>query len=113
MHYWDGRLEDAAVVHMQDDDPQGASEAIRVLGRYGSVGVSKEALLRRFEALAIEWRGRADELQASPFISAGAIEGALLNALLWNPRMTLTPADRARIRTACVTDYCRRIVERE
>jgi hypothetical protein len=75
--------------------------------------VSKEALLRRFEALAIEWRGRADELQASPFISAGAIEGALLNALLWNPRMTLTPADRARIRTACVTDYCRRIVERE
>lgn len=80
MHYWDGRLEDAAVVHMQDDDPRRASEAIRVLGRYGSVGVSKEAMLRRLETLAIEWRGRADELQASPFIAANGIEGALLNA---------------------------------
>ena len=74
----------------------------------------QEPLLERLARWEGEWRGRGGELVA---LRSGRgpwperIENALTNALFENPRLTLSPEDKARIRSLCVTEGCRSNLE--
>jgi hypothetical protein len=108
--FWDDHLEHAALAHARSTVPRHASEAIQILGRYGSVA-AKQPLIERLTDWEKEWRGRASELEGPPLESGAIIENALVNALLQNKTFALSAADLARVRTSCVTDSCRKNVD--
>jgi hypothetical protein len=110
--YWDQRLEDAAVAHLRGREPDRISSAAQILQAHGSAR-TKEPLLDRLIQWEAEWHGRETELDSMAFLgdSPAGIENALVNALLLNDRITLTPQDIDRIRSLCVTGSCRTNVE--
>ncbi len=112
-HYWDDRLETAALAHAEGAGIEGAASAIQILGEKGSA-VVKQPLLDRLARWSQAWRGRAadlDRLRGRPVDSPERIENALVNALTANPRLGLTAEDLTTIRGLCVTDACRSIVD--
>jgi hypothetical protein len=87
------------------------------LGDYGPAS-SEEALWRRLEELWQAWRGRASELQI-PMPDTGAdtrnrtvlLERSLASALVHGKNWKLTPTERQRLRSGCLTQPCRDIAD--
>ena len=105
--YWDELVEDAVIASLGARDPGLVLAAGQALQTYGSAR-AKGPLLDRLAQWEAEWRGREKELLGpSGPDSPGVIENALVNALLDNPRISLTRVDNDHIRTLCVTHACR------
>lgn len=102
-------LERAAVVSLDDADPEVASDAAQMLGRRGSAA-AREALLRRFERWRAEWAGREKELAAQVERDASAshsrVESSLLHALAYSPAWLADAEMLERLRRLCVTKGC-------
>jgi hypothetical protein len=112
-HYWDDRVESAAVAQLTGVDVHRVMEAAQVIGSHGSRAV-KQPLISRLATWSAKWRGRAAELVASAAIVADRpqlIENNVVNALFRNQQITLTRDDVATIRALCVTDGCRTDVD--
>ena len=112
---WDERVEEAAIAHLDGDDPRLVADTARVLGTYGSQRV-KEPLLERFARWNEEWSGRQDELAAlsagpPPADSPALVENALVNALLELRSASLTREETERVRGLCLTGACRANVD--
>ena len=108
--FWDDHLEHAALANARSRVSRQASEAIQVLGRYGSAA-ARQPLIERLAEWEREWRGRKSELEGLPLDSPAIIENSLVNALLQNRQFALSALDLARVRALCVTDACARNVE--
>jgi hypothetical protein len=112
-HYWDDRVESAAIGMLATSDTRSVVEAAQLLGVHGS-SAAKAPLLDRLAKWSAEWQGRAAELVPhgpSPAWSPKSIENNLVNALFQNSRFALTKDEVAKIRTLCVTDQCRSDVD--
>lgn len=102
-------LERAAVLSLDDADPEVASDAAQALGRHGSAS-AREPLLRRFERWRGEWAGREKELAAQDERDASAsqsrVESSLLHALAYSPAWLADAELLERLRRLCVTKGC-------
>jgi hypothetical protein len=112
-HYWDNRVESAAIAGLMDTNIGRVTEAAQLLGSHGS-SAAKQPLLDRLTKWSAEWQGRAAELiglgpQAG--VSPALIENNVVNALFHNERFALTIDEAASIRALCVTDGCRTNVD--
>ena len=107
-HYWDERVESAAIAQLTVADVRKVIEAAQLLGSHGS-SAAKQPLLDRLAAWSAEWKGRVAELVP---LGTGVpdppslIENNVVNALFQNERFALTDADVASIRALCLTDGC-------
>jgi hypothetical protein len=112
-HYWDDRVEAAAVQTLESADVGRVIDAAQLLGRRGS-SAAKRPLLDRLTSWSAEWHGRAAELVGrgpDSGSSPALIENDVVNALFQNERFALTKADALTIRGLCVTDQCRTTVD--
>jgi hypothetical protein len=113
-HYWDDRVESAAIWALKDADMRGVIDAVNALGSHGS-SAAMQPLLDRLATWSAEWQGRATELDLTgrgpTFPSPAPIENSIVHALFQNARFLLTANDVANIRALCVTDPCRTNVD--
>jgi hypothetical protein len=112
-HYWDDRVESAAVQTLESTDIAQVIGAAQLLGGHGS-SAAKRPLLERLKSWSAEWHGRAAELITrgpSQSYLPDAIENNVVNALFENERFALTKEDVVAIRGLCVTDQCRTNVD--
>jgi hypothetical protein len=108
-HYWDDRVESAAIAQLTAADVRKVDEAAHLLGSHGS-SAARQPLLDRLGAWSAEWKGRVAELVplgTGMADSPSLIENNVVNALFQNERFALTDADVAYIRALCLTDGCR------
>jgi hypothetical protein len=107
-HYWDERVESAAIAALAGAEIRRVTVAAHLLGSHGS-SAAKQPLLDRLAAWSAQWKGRVAELKplgAEVADSPSLIENNVVNALFQNERFGLTDADVANIRALCLTDGC-------
>jgi hypothetical protein len=106
-HYWDDRVQAAAIADLGAPVVMRVIEAAQILGTRGSAG-AKQPLLDRLAQWSDEWRDRAAELSSRPDPNSPEfVENNIVNALFRNARFALTKDEAAHIRALCVTDRCR------
>jgi len=113
-HYWDARVESAAIALLIGTDVRAILDAVNALERNGSHD-AKRPLLDRLARWSAEWQGREAELDAMQLLrttsSPDMIESGIVNALFQNDRFQVTTEDVAAIEALCVTDRCRTTVD--
>ena len=117
-HYWDDRVEAAAIAQLTNANIRRMTDAADALGTHGA-SAAKQPLLDRLGRWSEEWQGRATELEAlrasrtspSPEVLEQHLVYALFNDTQGVMRFGLTRNDVASIRALCVTDQCRTIVD--
>jgi hypothetical protein len=117
-HYWDDRVESAAIGELTDASIRRQADAAAVLGGHGSIA-AKQPLLDRLARWSTEWQGRGAHVAAAgqwPLATGlpapETLGNTIVRALFENPRFVLTTSEVAHIRTLCVTDDCRATVDR-
>jgi hypothetical protein len=111
-HYWDDRVEAAAIAQLDSPGAEDVVDAAQILGARGS-RAAKEPLLNRLVKWSAEWQGRAGELAdlRRDSTSPQRIENFLVNALLQNRQILLTSEEVSKIRSLCVTAQCQTNVD--
>jgi len=99
-------LEDLAIEHLDDSDPEVVINAASTLGQYGSAGAEKP-LWTRLEKWIQEWRGRAEELpknfdSSHPNFWPKQIGPALRQALSQSPAWLINHEELERLRQSCL-----------
>jgi hypothetical protein len=102
-------VEQAAITHLDDPDPEVAASAAATLGRYGSPA-AEQPLWDRLGKWHLAWAGRAAELPdgAGSALTNGlqtALEMALVNALATAQSWFAGPEKLQRVRVLCVSQY--------
>jgi hypothetical protein len=111
--YWDERFEAEALSRLAGNAVDQVSTAAQALGRRGSPA-AKAPLLDRLKRWHEEWRGRMDEMTRESWPSGRQplrIESSIVGALLQNRGFALTAPEMAVVRSLCLTDGCRRMVD--
>ena len=104
-------VEQAAIAHLDDPDPEVAASAAATLGRYGSPA-AEQPLWQRLQKWHQAWAGRAAELPngvGSIFTNGlqTELEMALVNALATAKSWFTGPEILQRIKALCVSQYAR------
>lgn len=109
-------IQQVAIAHLGDSDPQVAAGAAATLGRYGS-DEAEQPLWDRFERWHAQWADRASELPdgSGSALQNGietALEQALIDALGAGQAWFAGPRALARLSKLCVsTSGCQRVQE--
>jgi hypothetical protein len=111
-HYWDDRVEAAAIAQLDAPAADDVVDAAQILGARGS-RMAKEPVLNRLIKWSAEWQGRAGELAdfRRGSMSPQRIENFLVNALMQNKQFSLTSDEVSKIRSLCVTAQCQTNVD--
>ncbi len=113
--YMSAELEQIAIERLNDKNHAIATDAIALLGRYGSTA-AEQALWRRFEKWHNTWKGRVSELtvddngtQTDPQIR---IEHSLVYALSHAKNWITDRAKLTRLRAMCLTEQGQETLDR-
>ena len=104
-------VQQSAITHLDDPDPEVAASAADTLGRYGSP-TAEQPLWNRLRKWHLAWAGRAAELPngtGSAFTNGleTALEMALVNALARAQSWFAGPEMLQRVRALCVSQFAR------
>jgi len=99
-------LEELAIEHLDDPDPEVVIQAASTLGQYGSIDAEKP-LWQRLEKWLQEWKGRAEELpknvdSSHPNFWHKQVGTALRQALSQSPAWLIDREKLERLRRSCL-----------
>lgn len=114
---WNPAIEQAALTSLNDSDPEVAASAAQVLSRNGSAGV-EEHIWARLERYHRQWRGRLEELQgptgwADGPSPEGRLGNILAESLVEAKSWLMDGRRRERLRSLCLSEYCRELAARD